>query len=595
MVSFEENPGTKTVERLLEKVDDGSYVIPYFQRGFEWGPGMVCDLLESILQNYFTGLLLLWELDPVEAEKESWDPVWGAKLDRNPTMAILDGQQRLSSLYYALYNPKEKFPNRKTYYRFYLDMSKALNGDFDESVNYKYFSIYREIDDDLENLIKDGIMPISILSRRINNKQKYIDSQKFRTLIKKFLKGKGELDILESYDNIFQIIRGILNYQFIVYPLSHDRELRDICNIFARINKKGMTLSTFDLMNAFLYPKGVELRKDLWEKQTSDKLKQIDNKMNENILKIMSLIKQNYCSSKYLYNLIPNEQITRKNKEGKTYKDILVKNSKDFKDLWNEATYYAEKAREIIMNTGDGDFGSIKEEFMPNTTILVVLAAILWEYQKDTNEKEFKTKLRNWYWSAVLSEDYSGSSDSVIAKDYRDWINWIKNKDPIERINRVNQQFIDELDLINMRKGSGRYNAILSILALNNCKDFYTERTVGSVDYANDKINDHHIFPKKMKGLNDKIAVKFNEHKDTILNRTLLFDSTNFKIKNKKPSEYLKEMKNKYDSEEKVKRILKNHLINEKAYYYMKKDNFDKFIDQREREIKNHILKILKI
>ena len=59
-----ENPGMEKVEDLLKYINSGSYVIPYFQRGFEWQPSMVCDLFESILQEYYTGLILLWELNP---------------------------------------------------------------------------------------------------------------------------------------------------------------------------------------------------------------------------------------------------------------------------------------------------------------------------------------------------------------------------------------------------------------------------------------------------------------------------------------------------------------------------------------------------
>jgi len=110
-----ENPGTEKVEDLMRCVHDGSYVIPYFQREFEWQPSMVCDLIESIVQKYYTGLILLWELNIEEAQREKWDPVWGAKLKVTPKKAVLDGQQRLASLYYVLYNPKEKFPNRKSY------------------------------------------------------------------------------------------------------------------------------------------------------------------------------------------------------------------------------------------------------------------------------------------------------------------------------------------------------------------------------------------------------------------------------------------------------------------------------------------------
>ena len=94
-----ENPGTQEVSDLLKDVHAGRLVIPYFQRGFEWKPSMVCDLIESILQDYYAGLILLWELNTTESEQETWDPVWGARVARNPKMAILDGQQRLASLY----------------------------------------------------------------------------------------------------------------------------------------------------------------------------------------------------------------------------------------------------------------------------------------------------------------------------------------------------------------------------------------------------------------------------------------------------------------------------------------------------------------
>jgi ribosomal protein L23 len=51
----------------------------------------------------------------------------------------------------------------------------------------------------------------------------------------------------------------------------------------------------------------------------------------------------------------------------------------------------------------------------------------------------------------------------------------------------------------------------------------------------------------------------------------------------------------KHGSENKVKKIFKNHLITEKAYEYMKKDDFDNFIIEREKAIKKHIISILGI
>ena len=179
-----ENPGTERVEDLLRNVHDGSYVIPYFQRGFEWQPRMVCELFESILQNYYTGLLLFWELNPEESQQEIWDPIWGAKLDKIPKKAVLDGQQRLASLYYAIYNPKKLFPNRYSYYVFFIDLNKILNDECDESITYKYYSNYQSwenIKKDKNNWTETGIIPIPILSAKdpTNSNQEYIDSKEF--------------------------------------------------------------------------------------------------------------------------------------------------------------------------------------------------------------------------------------------------------------------------------------------------------------------------------------------------------------------------------------------------------------------------------
>lgn len=596
-----ENPGTDKVEDLLRNVQDGFYVIPYFQRGFEWQPSMVCDLIESILQNYYAGLILLWELNSQDALSGKWDPVWGAELKNTPGKAILDGQQRLASLYYAIYNPNKKFPNRKSYYMFFLNLNKVLSEDYEESVTYKYYSIYQpwlQVRKTKDEWSETGIIPLSILSAKDANNpnQKYTDSTEFDNWLKEYVdKNKHALPKDITTHKVYRVLNGIFTYPFVFYPLSNARDLPDICNIFARVNAKGMKLSTFDLMNAFLYPKGIELRKDLWENLDNQLLKEIDANMNEYLLKLISLVKQNYCSSRYVYNLIPGQKTIRKDEHGKKREEILIGDSGEFENLWKESCRYAEKARGTIMNTGDSDFGAIKTEFIPNTTIVPVLGAILWEHKHDPDDTSFKNNLKKWYWSAVFSEDYSGSSDSVMAKDFRDWKEWINNGKSIERINRLSQGLIDELDLKNVRKGSARYNAILCILALNNAKDFYKGRIVGTGDYSNEKINDHHIFPKQVKGLDQETSKTFSETKDSIANRTLLLDETNNRIKNKSPSQYIEELVGKHGDERKVRSILQRHFINEKAFEYMKEDHFDNFVIEREKAIKQHMISILGI
>jgi len=355
-----ETPGKESVLDLLKQIHEGQLVIPYFQRDFEWQPGMVCDLIESILQDYFTGLLLFWELDQNEAKNDTWDPVWGAKLKNHPKIAILDGQQRLSSLYYAIYNPEKTFPNRASYYVFWIDLTKVLNDEIDGSLSYRYYLAnhqnWSKLISNMDRWTETGLVPLNILSATSPDdpEREFIKSRKFNEWCEVYIEtNKEKLPQHITPFDVHEVFYKIADYKFVTFPLKQDRKLHDICNIFARVNSKGMKLSTFDLMNAFLYSKGVHLRKVLWDDLDNEPLKNIDSSMNEHLLRTMSLVKQNYCSSKYLFNLIPGEKTTRKDEYGKKYDDVLVKNGDEFVSLWKKACLFAEKAREKIMNTGE--------------------------------------------------------------------------------------------------------------------------------------------------------------------------------------------------------------------------------------------------
>ena len=163
----------KSVEDLLKGVEEGEYVIPNFQRKYEWNPGMVSDLLVSIMQDYFTGLLLFWEL-PDHLVVGEWNPLWGAKTAENPFFAILDGQQRLSSLYYSLYCPNKEFPDRRTYYLFYLDLTEYLSDNYEEAIYYKFSKIYMDLDEiksKKDEFIENKIFPLALLQDKsfLNN------------------------------------------------------------------------------------------------------------------------------------------------------------------------------------------------------------------------------------------------------------------------------------------------------------------------------------------------------------------------------------------------------------------------------------------
>jgi len=592
----------KSVGELLEGIDNGEFVIPYFQRGFEWEPNMVRELLVSIISDYFAGLILLWQLDPEKVKNEKWDPIWGANIGKYVNYAVLDGQQRLSSLYYAIYNPEKAFPNRKSYYLFFVDLKKYFEGDFDECVFYKFYNEYiptSKLKEQMKKWINELVFPIALLSDNGFLKNEYKDWMKeYARKLHEVLEDTTH-DLLDINTELQKLENKILDYEFPVHILGKDRSLYDVCSIFARINQKGLRLSTFDLMNAFLYPKGIALRKE-FENLKYETLKKIPG-IDELLLKTMSLYKQDYCSSKYIYNLIPGQKAIQK-VDGKKQEVILVEDRKEFEKLWQNSVKYCENARKKIMNTGEYDFGSIKVDFIPNNTTISVIGAIQWIYEEKFKDEiyggEFNELLFKWYWNAVLSKDYSGSSDTIMSKDFRQLKAWFEEKELPERVRNTEhiKEIIRELDLKRERKGSSVYNAIISLLALKKAKDFLTGRVPGSVDYVGESVNDHHIFPSRVKGLEPNKRKSFLDTKDNIVNRTLLLDETNIKIENKRPSEYLQDILERLNNDEKeLYALMESHLISEKALQHMWDDNYDDFIIERENTIKEYLARIVKV
>lgn len=583
----------KSVYDLVKAVDNGDYVIPYFQRGYEWNPWMISELFESILQDYFAGMLLFWELQRDFVDGQKWDPLWGAEETDRPKYAILDGQQRISSLYYALKGPEKTMPDRKSFYNFYIDLNEYFNGEIEGCVKYGYNTNYYSLEDiksQKNDFIAEKKLPLRVIAD-----EKFFGTKEYYAWTKSYAKElvvdkTDEEDVDLYHGKIIDLIKKIRDFEFPVHVLESDREIFDICNIFARINQKGMRLSIFDLMNAFVYPHGIELKK-YWD-DVSDDFKNTDPKMNEYQLKQMSLFKQDYCSAKYVYYLVPSKSIKKK-KSGSMENTILIKNKDEFLSLWNASMENTRKVFTRLKNVGIDDFGAISNDYIPNTTMIPVMGAFLWEYESNYKSKVPHEKmvavLKKWYWSAIISNDYSGSSDSVMSEDFRDFKKWLdtQNIESIRRFNKIDRQYIESLDLLQCTKGSSLYNGILCLLALNGAPDFFTARPLGAGTFVAGSIHDHHIFPQNIRHIPEKTSLLFKKTKDSIVNRTLLLDETNLRILNRQPSDYLQEMKSSLRSNEKFESTLNLHMISLSALAALEENNYDNFVKEREQSIKS--------
>ena len=229
----------------------------------------------------------------------------------------LDGQQRLTALYYSIIAPDVPLPNRKSRAIYYIKVDKFMNEQYDEAFGYDWLSKrYKRILADMDLQFEEHFFPVSIIGKGgwdlPNWAQGY--EQYWQKKLDEASNAK-ELDKINTYQqnctnakSFSQHIKGITQeYQIAYIELDVELEIEKVCDIFTQINSKGIRLDVFDLINALLKPKGLQL-KHMWRK-AAPRLNFIDTeKMNVYVLQVMSILSQAYCSPKYLYYLLPGQE-----------------------------------------------------------------------------------------------------------------------------------------------------------------------------------------------------------------------------------------------------------------------------------------------
>src|SRR4051795_6903255 len=122
-------PDKRKVVGLVEQAHEGKICLPNFQRDFVWTREEVADLVRSIVRGYFIGSLLLLRCDP---RNPPFAPVFlrGARpgyQEPRPELLILDGQQRLSSLLYALMAPDLSLKDSSQRRWFFVNLDVLLS------------------------------------------------------------------------------------------------------------------------------------------------------------------------------------------------------------------------------------------------------------------------------------------------------------------------------------------------------------------------------------------------------------------------------------------------------------------------------------
>jgi hypothetical protein len=377
-------------------------------------------------------------------------------------------------------------------------------------------------------------------------------------------------------------------YQVAYIELDRDLALDKVCDIFTQINSKGIRLDVFDLINALLKPRGLQL-KHLWRAAAPSLAFVETDRMNRYVLQVMSILRQAYCSPKYLYYLLPGQEKSVREPDGSLRKEVLIENTTDFERLWSEAVDALKKGIDLLRHPQE--FGVISSAYLPYVSILPAFAALQVAARKlpPTNQLDAQRKIRHWYWASVFTNRYAGAVESTSARDYSDVRRWFEN-DTAEPA--VLAEFESRFRALDLRKetkrGSAVYNGIFNLLVQQGARDWMS----GMVPQYGD-LDDHHIIPR-----GSTLSGDLSTSLDSILNRTPLTTETNRNaIRDRLPNAYLPDLIDR-NGEATVRSTLESHFISPAAFEILLRNPFtsrdyEGFVAERQRTLFDAIENLL--
>ncbi|MCB1232075.1 MAG: DUF262 domain-containing protein [Verrucomicrobiae bacterium] len=595
-----QKPDHISLNTLVSRLKEGRFVIPDFQREFEWKPWDIRDLMRSIFLDYYIGSLLLWKGKDENFDALSCEDVYGFSGDGKREHIVLDGQQRLTAMNYAFTAPEIPLPSRSNPYYYFIHVDRFMAEEYDEAFDYDWNKKRRKtLTGSSDYQYREHIFPLSVigaggwdLPNWVQGYEAYWKEQAAGA------RGSGDEEReakamvhAENARAFGEHLQGITQqYQISYIELDREIGVDKVCDIFTQINSKGVRLDVFDLINALLKPKGLQL-KHMW-REAKTRLEFVESdKLNVYLLQVMSILRQSYCSPKYLYFLLPGQEKPIRESDGTRRKEVLVPSIADFEKQWDMAVDAMEDSIRVLSHPQE--YGAISSKYLPYPSILPAFSAIRQHVRSVSPNRQMdaQRKIRHWYWASVFTSRYSGSVESTTARDFLDLKDWIEDEAAQPGLIAEFSQRFRNLELRKeTNTGSSVYKGIFNLLVLKGARDWMTSNVP-----HHDELDDHHIVP--ISRAKDDLGIK-GDAIHTILNRTPLTADTNRNvIGSRLPNQYLPDLI-EANGETTVRAIMESHLISGTALDILLRDpfgteDFEAFISERQRTIQEAIENLL--
>ena len=552
------------LKEVLDAIAKGETQLPDFQRGWVWDDNHIKSLIASLSLSYPIGAVMFLEAGGVPFKPRLFEGV-SLQPAPKPKTLVLDGQQRLTSMYLALRSGlpvKTRTEKGAEIQRVYfLDMAKCLDPteDREDAVlsvpeSLKVTSDFgRKVDLDLstrELQYGQRLFPIALI----------FDTQGFMQWKMGYATHHGNIPDAMMFLMRFEQEVWLRFQQFKVpaIELTQDTPREAVCQVFEKVNTGGVTLTVFELMTATFAANEFNLRED-WDGRHErliakhDVLTAVDG---TSFLTAVTLL------ASYERNLLIQSAVSCKRA------DVLRLELADFKRFEARIEAGFKKAAELLAEE------KIFEAWgLPYATQLIPLAGICAFLADRVTQHGVKQKLLRWYWCGVFGELYGGANETRFGMDLPDVVQWVDGGSEPRTVR--DSSFAPTRLLSLQSRLAAAYKGLAALLMKHGSKDFVSGTPIDLNTYFNNAIDIHHIFPKAWCEASKLPREKWN----SVVNKAPLAASTNRFISGDAPSMYLARIqKNKQVSPESLDEFLVSHVI---PVAELHADDFDNFIRSR--------------
>ncbi|MEO1254477.1 MAG: DUF262 domain-containing protein [Bacteroidota bacterium] len=467
---------------ILDQIDSGSIALPEFQRGYVWRREQVRRLMRSLYRGFPVGGLLMWE-----TKTENVDARGDTELAAGVVKLLLDGQQRITSLYGIIIGEPPAFfdGNSSNFLNLYFNLK-------DEE--FEFYGPVKMKDDphwiNVTQLMQEGAGRFAGQLYRNPELEPYADT---------YLERINAIDAIKKREFNVDVITG------------SDVTVDTVVEIFNEVNSGGTKLSKGDLALAKICASWPQARDEMKDRLEKWKRAGFGKFTLDWLLRCVNSI---------------------------TTGEALFSAMKDLKTVeFREGLIYSEKYVDTLLNLIASRLGLDHARVLGSTYSFPVMARYLDQMDGRIPNHRERDRLLYWYIHTLLWGHYSGSTESTIR---RDLAALDASEDPlsalIEQLHQTRGDLkLNQRDFSGWNKGNRFYPMLYMMTRVWRARDMDTGNELKAHLLGRlSNLQVHHIFPKAL--LYDYGYSK--QQVNAIANFTFLTQETNLLVSKRDPIEY---------------------------------------------------------